>query len=192
LSRHLANAGTHHLNRGHQRPRHERGPEELSSKLCACNRICGNAGWVIVGGPSDNARTKRLQQQSHPSRWGKCRHAQVGVCTPPRVGAETSYESPHANLFTIQDDARTNRALKVVQCAQTRVLATYTMSCSEEMDGRYKGQSSFLLQVRYNNGNRIDCSFSAIFARWRGLGILSLARLGRTRDARLTHLDGVH
>jgi hypothetical protein len=39
-----------------------------------------------------------------------------------------------------------------------------------------KVSSSFLLQVRYNNGNRIDCSCGAVFARWRGLGIL-LARL---------------
>jgi len=33
-------------------------------------------------------------------------------------------------------------------------------------------------QVRYNDGNRIDCSGGAVFARWRGLGILSLAQLG--------------
>ncbi|SRR5579862_976065 len=32
-------------------------------------------------------------------------------------------------------------------------------------------------KVRYNNGNRIYCSRGAVFARWRGLGILSLARL---------------
>ncbi len=31
-------------------------------------------------------------------------------------------------------------------------------------------------QVRYNHGNRIDCSGGAVFARRRGLGILSLAR----------------
>jgi hypothetical protein len=48
------------------------------------------------------------------------------------------------------------------------------------------------LTSEVQHGNRIDCSVGSVFARWRGLGILSLARLGRTRDARLTHLDGVH
>ena len=74
LPRHLADSGTHHLNRGHQRPGQERSPEKLGSKLRARNRICGNAGWVIVRSPGDNARAKRLQQQSHPSSWSKCRH----------------------------------------------------------------------------------------------------------------------
>jgi hypothetical protein len=44
-------------------------------------------------------------------------------------------------------------------------------------DDRNKGHSNFLLQVRYNNGNYIDCSSGAVFAGWRGLGIFSLARL---------------
>jgi hypothetical protein len=42
-------------------------------------------------------------------------------------------------------------------------------------DSRYEGPSSFLLEVRLQDGNRTDCSRSAFFARWRGLGILSLA-----------------
>jgi hypothetical protein len=79
LPRHLADSGTHHLNRGHQRPRQERSPEKLGSKLCARNRISRNAGWVIVGSPGDDARAKRLQQQSHPSNWGEFRHERVGV-----------------------------------------------------------------------------------------------------------------
>ena len=83
LPRHLADSGTHHLNRGHQWPRQECGPEKLGSKLRARNRICRNAGWVIVGSPGDDARPKRSQQQSHPSNWGKCRHERVGVCTLP-------------------------------------------------------------------------------------------------------------
>jgi hypothetical protein len=29
--------------------------------------------------PGDDPRTKRLQQQSHPSSWGKCRHESVGA-----------------------------------------------------------------------------------------------------------------
>jgi len=31
--------------------------------------------------------------------------------------------------------------------------------------------------MRRNNANRIDCSGGVVLARWRGLGILSLARL---------------
>jgi hypothetical protein len=56
---------------------------------------------------------------------------------------------------------------------------------SEEAETtRCKGQSSFLFQLRYNYGNRIDCSRGAVFTRWWGLGILSLARLARTGDER--------
>jgi uncharacterized protein YjbJ (UPF0337 family) len=43
---------------------------------------------------------------------------------------------------------------------------------------------SFLLQVRLQHGNRIDCSCGVVPARWRGLGILSLARVARTGDER--------
>jgi hypothetical protein len=82
---HHSDSGTHHLNRGHQRPRQECSPEKLGSKLCARNRIGGNARWVIVGRSGDNARAKRLQQQSRPSSWGECRHE--------RVGAQLAYES---------------------------------------------------------------------------------------------------
>jgi hypothetical protein len=79
LPRHFADSGTHHLNRGHQRPDQERSPEQLGSKLRARNRICGNAGWIIVRSPGDNARAKRLQQQSYPSGWSKCRHERAGA-----------------------------------------------------------------------------------------------------------------
>jgi len=43
--------------------------------------------------------------------------------------------------------------------------------------------------VRYNNGNRIDCSCGAVFARWRGLGILSLARVGLVEEDRRVMLE---
>ena len=92
-----------------------------------------------------------------------------------------------------------NRMLKVVQCDQTFVLAASIMMGSEEARRPYKSQSSFLLlQVKseVQHGNRIDCSFGAVFARWRGLGILSLARLARSQDERvnmlLMLLDGIH
>jgi hypothetical protein len=44
--------------------------------------------------------------------------------------------------------------------------------------GRYKGQSSFLLQKEAQRyGNRIDRSVGGVLTRWRGLGIPSLAWL---------------
>ena len=72
-------------------------------------------------------------------------------------------------------------SLRVVQCAQTYVFATYTMRRSEEM--RWPLQRSVQLPLTIDvqhNGNRIDCSCGAVFARWRGLGILSLARMSRS------------
>jgi len=93
LPRHLADSGTHHLNRGHQRPRQECGPKKLGSKLRDRNGICRNAGWVIVGSPGDYSWSKRPQQQSHPSNWGKCRHEQVGMCTLLRMKARIRSQS---------------------------------------------------------------------------------------------------
>jgi hypothetical protein len=66
------------------------------------------------------------------------------------------------------------------------------MLCSEEVRRPLQRPVSFLLTSEVQHVNHIDRSFGAVFARWRGLGILSLPRLGRTRDAHLTHLDGVH
>jgi hypothetical protein len=74
---------------------------------------------------------------------------------------------------------RTNRALRVIQCDQTSVLATSIMfhSEGEKCDDRYKGQSSFLLQVRLRHVNHVDCACGVVVARRRWLGILSSARL---------------
>jgi hypothetical protein len=55
--------------------------------------------------------------------------------------------------------------LKVVQFDQTFTLATSIVVRSEEVRHRYKRQSSFLLQVEVQRGNRIDCSFGPVFAR---------------------------
>jgi hypothetical protein len=43
-----------------------------------------------------------------------------------------------------------DRVLKVVKCEQTSILETFMMLLVKECDDRYKGQFSFLLQVRYN------------------------------------------
>jgi len=87
LPGHHSDSGTHDLNRGHQRPRQESSPERLGSKVRARNRICGDAGWVIVGSPGDNARANRFQQQSHPSSCGKRRHERVGTKNNLRITA---------------------------------------------------------------------------------------------------------
>jgi hypothetical protein len=58
----------------------------------------------------------------------------------------------------------------------------------KKCDDRYKGQFSFLLQVEVQHGNRIDCSFGAVFDWWRGLGLLSLAWLVRLHQERVTML----
>ena len=48
------------------------------------------------------------------------------------------------------------------------------------------------LTSEVQNGNLIDRSFGGVFARWRGLGILSLARLARSQDEALaTPLDPI-
>jgi hypothetical protein len=80
----------------------------------------------------------------------------------------------------------------VVQCDQTSPFADSMMLSSEEVRRPLQRPVSFLLTSEVQHVNHIDRSFGAVFARWRGLGILSLPRLGRTRDAHLTHLDGVH
>ena len=77
LSRHLADAGAHHLHRGHQRPRKQRGPQQLGSQLRAGNGIRGNARRVVVSSPGNDPGPERLQQRSNPARWGSGRQRKV-------------------------------------------------------------------------------------------------------------------
>lgn len=53
------------------------------------------------------------------------------------------------------------------------------MVSSEEAGRLLQGSAGFSLRVRLRHGNRIDCSSSAVLARWRWLGIFSLAPLDR-------------
>ena len=78
LSRHLADAGAHHLHRGHQRPRKECGPEKFGSELRAGNGVCGDARRVVVSSPGNDSGPERLQQRSNPTRWGGCAHGGLG------------------------------------------------------------------------------------------------------------------
>src|ERR1035438_5083585 len=51
-----------------------------------------------------------------------------------REGANVKPKTPYEITRRIYSESScANRALKVVQCAQTRVFGTYTMRCSEEM-----------------------------------------------------------
>ena len=110
---------------------------------------------------------------------GKCRHERVGVCTLPA--------NQSANPLTILHGAPYRLSVKVVQCDQTSPLTTSMMLCSEEVRRPLQRPVSFLPTSEVQHVNHIDCSFGAIFARWRGLGILSLARLAQSlRDERLT------
>jgi hypothetical protein len=52
----------------------------------------------------------------------------------------------------------------------------------KRLDDCYKDPFGFPIKVRLLDGNRIDCSSSAVPARWRRLGILSLAPLDRVID----------
>ena len=76
----------------------------------------------------------------------------------------------------------------MVKCDQTPVLATSMMLRSEEVRRLLQKPVQLPLTREVQHGNRIDCSFGAVFARWRGLGILSLARLARSQDERVTML----
>src|SRR5208282_175359 len=52
---------------------------------------------------------------------------------------------------------------------------------SEEVGRPLQRPVQLPLTSEVQHGNRIDCSLGAVFARWRRLGILSLARLARSR-----------
>ena len=81
----------------------------------------------------------------------------------------------------------------VVQCDQTSFLATSMMLLSEEARRPFQRPVQLPLTDEVQHGNRIDCSRSSISARWRRLGILSLARLAQSQTERVdTLLDGIH
>src|ERR1019366_8528758 len=81
--------------------------------------------------------------------------------------------------FTTQRARGTFRTLTVVQCDQTSFLTTSMMLLSKEARRPLQRPVQLPLTNEVQHGNRIDCSRSAVFAWWRRLGILSLARLAR-------------
>jgi hypothetical protein len=71
---------------------------------------------------------------------------------------------------------------RAVQCDQTTVLATLRIMCREEVGQSLQGRVCFVLRVRLQRVNNIDCSCGAFSAWWRGLGIFAMAPLTRLPD----------
>ena len=76
-------------------------------------------------------------------------------------------------------DAAPYKSIKVVQCDQTSVFASSRMLRSEEVIRPLQRSVQLPLIGEVSHGNDLDYSPGAVFARWRGLGILSLAPLNR-------------
>jgi hypothetical protein len=72
--------------------------------------------------------------------------------------------------------------LSAVQCEQTTVWATLRITCREEVGQSLQRRVRFLLRVRLQHGNYLDCSTGAISARRRGLGIFAVAALTSLPD----------
>jgi hypothetical protein len=65
------------------------------------------------------------------------------------------------------------------------------MSGSEEVRRPLQGPVQLPLTSEVQHGNHIDCSVGGVFARRRGLGILSLARLVRSLERVTPLLDSI-
>ena len=65
----------------------------------------------------------------------------------------------------------------LVNSDQTSVLATSIMDCSEEVRRLLQKPVQLPHTSEAQDGNHIDRSVGGVFARWRWLGILSLAQL---------------
>jgi hypothetical protein len=72
--------------------------------------------------------------------------------------------------------------LRAVQCDQTTIWATPRIMCREEVGQSLQGRVRFLLRVRLQHVNNIDCSSGTISARRRGLGIFAVAQLAQLPD----------
>jgi hypothetical protein len=86
---------------------------------------------------------------------------------------ESPRESAHNPIWRAADE----ECLKVIQCDQTRVFATSIMLCNEEVRHPLRRPVQLPPTSEVQHVNPIDRSFGGNRAGWRGLGILSLARL---------------
>ena len=74
----------------------------------------------------------------------------------------------------------------MVKCDQTAVLATLIMCCREEVQRLLQKPVQLPHTREVQDENHIDRSVGGVFARWRWLGIPSLAQLARSQDKRVT------
>src|ERR1035438_5772931 len=66
------------------------------------------------------------------------------------------------------------------------------ITCREEVGQSLQGRVRFLLRVRSQHVNSIDCSRGTFSDRWRGLGIFAVAQLTRLPDKQVqTPLDPI-
>jgi len=72
----------------------------------------------------------------------------------------------------------------VLQCDQTTVWTPLRIMCREEVGQSSQEQVCFVLRVRLQHVNNIDCPSGSFSARWRGLGIFAVAPLMRLPDTR--------
>jgi hypothetical protein len=132
----------------------------------------------------DKARPERIQQRSLPSTLVNVSTNESGSRLP------ANHKDIH---FTTRRGRSACRTPPVVQCDQTSFLATSMMSLSEEAGRLLQRQVHLPLTDEVQHGNRIDYSRSAVFARRRRVGILSLARLAQSQAECVNMLpDGIH
>src|ERR1700730_14332679 len=112
------------------------------------------------------------------------------------IGLEQMSARKSWNVTSQRESAHTSATARRIHRAPKwsnviRHPSSLVLSCCvvRKLGDCYAMQSCFLLRVRWKHGNPIDRSFGGVFARWRGLGILSLARLARSQD-RLSTLLG--
>ena len=73
-------------------------------------------------------------------------------------------------------------ALWAVQCKQTTVWAARRIMSREGVGQSLQGQVRFILRMKSQNRNNLDCSAGAFSARRRGLGIFAVAALTRLQN----------
>lgn len=72
--------------------------------------------------------------------------------------------------------------LTMIRYDQTVVWETPRITCSEEVGQSLQGRVCFLLRVRLQHGNSLDCPIGTFSARRRGMGIFEVAPLTRLPD----------
>jgi hypothetical protein len=77
----------------------------------------------------------------------------------------------------------------MVQFDQTTICVTPRIVCKEEVGQSLQGPVRFIVRVRLQRGNYLDCSSGTISARRRGLGLFKVAQLTQHRDK---HVQMLH